>query len=109
VSWNVIWNLDIASNSLLLTQLEVVGVVVGVVLLRELMGDVYADVRLTALQQVLAVGELAYWLLFGVLSSILNFVDNNLWAWLLRVMLLRELQQVLAVGELECYLEPGHF
>jgi hypothetical protein len=29
-----------------------------VCLLRELLGDVYADVRLTALQQVLAVGEL---------------------------------------------------
>jgi hypothetical protein len=77
---------------------------------RELLGDVYADVQLTALQQVLAVGELAYWLLFGVLSSILNLVSNNLWVWLLRVVvvLLRELQQVLAVGELECYLEPGH-
>jgi hypothetical protein len=30
-----------------------------VCLLRELLGDVYADVRLTALQQVLAIGESA--------------------------------------------------
>jgi hypothetical protein len=36
---------------------EVSGTIVS--LLRELLGDVYADVRLTALQQVLPVGRLA--------------------------------------------------
>jgi hypothetical protein len=36
---------------------EVSGTIVS--LLRELLGDVYADVRLTALQQVLPVGEFA--------------------------------------------------